>query len=168
METAVDIRERLRRSAQAEPSASVVTPDGGDRPGTMKLFDRIYVFALALSVIQVMLMLPVYEQLVATNAVLRQAGMTTEWFVAQSALGLFVAVIIWFMASRLKWRVGRWLCTLSLLFTVTARLFQSLGAHQALPLPLSIMVLSWGQAILAATMLYLLYEPSSRAWFRIR
>jgi hypothetical protein len=166
MESAVDIRERLRRSAQPESLPEFDAPDGRNRPRAMELFDRLYVFILALSATQILFSLPVYEQLVMTNPVLRQAGMTTEWYVAQAAIGLLIALTAWFLTSRLKWRVGRWLCTLLLLSTATTRLFQSLGVYESLPLPVSIIVLSWAQAILAATMLCLLYAPSSRAWFR--
>ena len=131
-----------------------------NRPPSIVIFERCYLGALAVGLINTIVSWPIYKLMPAV----RQAeAMIGPWYLpATSAAGFLVPLLLWFFAARRASVVAKWiiviLFALGALGVVFGVIMQSYPTSTTAVLSIVAFVLN----AIAVTMLF---KPDSRLWF---
>jgi hypothetical protein len=132
------------------------------KPYSIKLFDRLFMGAIALGLISFVLRWKESADLLANSPQVSAAGLGSGFLIISFATGIGFNLLIWFFISRRASKVAKWIQTifygLGLVFFL-ANLSNPLAPHGlALALNLIIYALYGGATLM-------LFRPDAIAWF---
>lgn len=129
------------------------------RPESIRRFDLFYLASLALSVVGFVLS---YDAVVAgVEAQSAAAGLQMGSGVAigSFAFGIVLYLLLWFLVSRKRVAIARWLIVLLFLISL-------IGAPSALAGGFTLVeAISLLSLVLLAVAIYYLFQPDTKAWF---
>lgn len=143
----------------AAPAAPAGIPP---RPRSMAVFDQLIILKLALDLVQLFQEFPMVQQLIAKEPMAAQAGMTFEATFTGLVFSFLSMIALWYVASRLRNNVARWILTVMCGRVLLASL---IGA----PVFIAFSPLCFATSLIGAVMgcvaVYFLFTPESKAWY---
>lgn len=129
------------------------------KPRSIQLFDRLYLGALAVSLVSTIVF---WDQTVAVA--LAQPGMSygPGFLIFTTAVGFSISLLLWFFASVRASKVAKWI--LVVLFGIGAVGFV-IGFAAGTPVGGLQLVLGLAGMLLQAAAIWMLFRPDAQPWF---
>jgi hypothetical protein len=167
MDKIAELRERMRETAEPiSPVAARPPQQATDRPWTMTWFDQVFGVTLALELLTLAACLPTLQTMMVREPAFAAQGVGMEQVVYMLGFGLALNIGLWFLTSRLRVNVVRWLFVLMLASVVLGTPFQM--ATTVALYPVHVAALKGVLALLYGFMVYLLITGETNAWFKQR
>lgn len=126
------------------------------RPHSIGMFDKLYLGALAASVVNTLLSFRQTQEMLAADPA--TAGVGSGLLIGATAFSIAISLLLWYFISRRASNVAKWILVV---FTVIGLLFlpASVGLLDTLPLILTLAITA-----LQLAALYYLFQPDAKAY----
>lgn len=129
------------------------------RPVSIIQFERCYLGAIAIGVINSLLLLPATLRTMQASAAAAAFGPAVVY--ASLGIGLLISLLLWFFAARKASVVAKWIIVVFFAFAVLG-LLRGVLTRFAPGLPGVLQIVAF---VLQAVAAYLLFRPDSNRWF---
>jgi hypothetical protein len=135
-----------------------------ERPASIVIFERCYLGAWILGLINTALNWNTVQAQMANNPSVAQlgTGFASTMAIGGIAISAVITLTLWYFTARQGSGVARWIVTIFYGLGVLFFLYTLLMGRLAPGLPMAVTILSW---ILQTTAVVMLFRPDSRVWF---
>lgn len=130
------------------------------QPASITMFDRLFLGGLALGLINAALSYSSTMELLEADPAVAEMGMATPgFFIASTAFGYAISLLLWFLISRKANNVAKWILTV---LTVIGALMIPLSLGE---LDLFASIVTVIATVLQVAAVWMLFRPDAKSWF---
>ncbi|QNQ10353.1 hypothetical protein [Sphingomonas alpina] len=135
-----------------------------DRPASIVTFERLYLGALAIGVINTVMSWSTNQaQMAAQTAQVPEAGQIISWLVpVATAIGVGISLLLWYFIARRGAAVAKWIATI---LVVAAVGFMALALSGGTYRPGLNGILGVVGTVFQAVSIWFLFRPDTKIWF---
>lgn len=130
------------------------------RPASITMFDRLFLGALALGLVNAAISYSSTVELLEADPAVAEMGMAIPgFFIATTALGYAISLLLWFLISRKATNIAKWILTV---LTVIGALMipLSLGELELVENIITVIV-----TLMQVAAVWMLFRPDAKSWF---
>lgn len=130
------------------------------RPASITMFDRLFLGALALGLVNTAIAYSSTMELLEADPAVAELGLATPgFFIATTAFGYAISLLLWFLISRKANTIAKWILTL---LTVIGALMVPLSLGE---LGLFASIVTVVATIMQVAAVWMLFRPDAKSWF---